>query len=347
MPPAAAIGAVGLGSIGAGIYGNMQANNRAKSAQQTAIDAQNRILGVQTPDYNQMQLQLEQLVQQGVLSPQMEQSILQNPSAANELIQQDPRLRQADLDALSTLSNISNSKGNDAQAQFATQQAMNQAQGQARGARMGNLQNAAQRGVSGSGLEFVSNQLADQGGANQAQMAGLQNAAASQSRNLQALQGLTGLTGQMNSQDFARQQAVARARDQISQFNTLTQQDVQRRNVGAQNQAQAQNLANAQQIANYNVGLSNQQQQYNKQLPEQQYKDKLAQMQAAAGQTGQIQGAQYQQGQNQANLYGGIGQGIAGIGSQYLNYQNNQPKADVQQGKSQYQNANGEWVDYP
>lgn len=328
MPPAVIAAAVAAaGSIGGGAMGAMAQTNASKRSANLAKDAARRFYDVEDPNYENMKLQLEQLVQSGQLTPEMEENILQNPTAF-EQANQDPRLRQTEMDALSTLANISNEGGMDAQARLGMEEARIQGDAQARGSREANLQNAAQRGVAGSGLEFVSNQMADQNSANQSSIRGMQEAAAANARDLQALQGMTNTAGQIENQDFSRQSALAKARDDISRFNTAAQQSVQQRNVGARNTALSQNLAEKQRISDQNTLIRNQEQQYNKGLEHQRFEDQMAKAQGAAGLVGNQQSAINAQGQAMGNLFGGIGQSIGGAGSSIAGYYAKQESDD-------------------
>lgn len=322
MPWVAAIGA-----IGSGIAGSIMQNNAAKGAQHLARDASNRFYDINDPDYEAMKLQLEDLKNQGMITPEQEQLLLQDPSAMQQ-IHDDPRLRQTELDSLSKLAGISSEGGMDAQARLGLAQAQMAGQQQARGARDANLQNAAQRGVAGSGLEFVSNQMADQNAANQSQMVGLQNAAAANQRDLSALGMLGSQANTMSQNDFSNQARIAQAKDAINNFNTMSAQGVQQRNIAAQNNAQAANLANQQQIANQNAMIHNSQQQYNKSLEQQKFQNEMDRARGAAGLAPLQASATQASGQAMGNLFGGIGQTVAGLGSAYAKQQSDQQSSN-------------------
>ena len=213
----AVIGAAG--AIGSGIIGANASNNASKRASRTAAEASQNFANIQDPNYEEMKLKLDMLVQQGVISPEEQFAILQDPSMMAG-VQKDPRLAKAEMDALSTLANINEHGGMDPQAQLAIAQAQAQTGQAARGAREANLTNAAQRGVLGSGLEFVSNQMADQDAATQANLLGLGAAAAGNQRQLQALNDYGNFANTLSGQDLALQESKARSQDAINQFNT-------------------------------------------------------------------------------------------------------------------------------
>lgn len=310
MPPVA----IGLAIAGtaAAVAGGVAANNASKRAARTAQSAADRFYDFDDPNYEQMRLKVEELKSQGLISPEEEQAMLQQATELNG-VQTDPRLKTAEYDALDQLSRISSEGGMDSQAKLGMEEASIAGQGQARGARDANLLNAAQRGVSGSGLEFVSNQMADQGAANQTSMEGLHQAADANQRDLAALSGLTGLSNTMQNRDYAQQANKAQAQDAINRFNTTMQGDANQRNVSNRNNAQVANLRETQRIADQNVGLRNSANQYNSTLEHQKFQDNLARATGAGGQTPQVVGAQLAQGKAMQDMYGGLAK--AGIGA--------------------------------
>jgi hypothetical protein len=315
MPPAAAIGgALAIGGIGSAIAGGVASNNASKRAAGTAASNAERFYNFDDPNYEAMKLKLDQLQSQGQLTPEMEQAVLQDPSLLNN-VTEDPRLRKADIDALNTLSQISSEQGLDAGSRAKLLEAQLSNDAAARGHREANLQQAAQRGVAGTGLEFVSNQMADQNAANQNALTGTQAAADASAREIAALTQMGNLGNQTRSQDFAQAQAKANAQNDINRFNAQAQQAVQGANVSTRNAAQAGNLAEAQRIADANVGIRNQQQTSNAGLEQTKFNNNLARAQGAAGLTGSQVQAQTAQGQQQANLYGGLGQSLIGTGA--------------------------------
>lgn len=319
MPPAAVAIGAGIGAIGSSVIGGIANKNAANKAANTAATNANRFLNIQDPDYEYEKLALDKLQNAGLLKPQTENAVSQNPTAFNDL-QTDPRLKNAELSALGQLSSISNERGLDAGSLAKLAQAQESNAAAARGARDANLQNAAQRGVAGSGLEFVSNQLADQGAANQNALSGVNAAADANARQMAALSGLSNLSTTAQSNDFNQQAQVAKARDAINNFNASALQHVGDVNTQNQNAANQYNVSNAQRLSDANTAMANTQQEYNKQLEQQKFNNTLAKTQGAAGLTGQQVNAQLAGGQALGNIYGGLGQSLAGVaGKIYAN----------------------------
>ena len=89
-----------IGSITNILSGGAQ--GRATDSAQAAVDA---LRALETPDIAAMQLELEQLVQQGILTPEEASLTLQQASQTAN-IQTDPALQQAQMDALSSLQEL-------------------------------------------------------------------------------------------------------------------------------------------------------------------------------------------------------------------------------------------------
>ncbi len=234
-----------------------------------------------TPSVDEMALQLEQLVQQGTLSPEQAQTFLLEQSAMED-VSQDPATRQAQMDALGGLQEIVDNKGLTATDRANLNKIATEEATQERGAREAILSNAAERGVSGSGLELLSQMKAQQDAAGRRSQRDMDVAAMAEQRALQALMNQGELAGQIGNQQFTQDASKAGAQDAISKFNAQARQSTEAANVAARNDAQAKNLAVKQGVADSNVALKNQQQQYNKELQQREYENRLKK---AGGQT--------------------------------------------------------------
>lgn len=241
--------------------------------------------GLAPPDIAQMKLELEQLVQQGVLQPEQAQAILVEKSRMED-IQTDPALEQAQMDALLGLQEISDGGGLTTADRSRLNQISMDENRQARGAREAIIQNAEARGAGGSGLEMLAKLTADQDAATRKSSRDLDVAGMAQERALQALMQQGQMAGNIRGQSFGEQSAKAGAADAISKFNAQNQQQVGLVNTGANNAAQMGNLQEKQRVADTNTNTRNQQQQYNKNLSQQNYDN---QIKKATGQTGVAQ----------------------------------------------------------
>jgi len=229
---------------------------------------------IELPDTEAMRLDLEGLVQQGILTPEQAQAAYLETSAM-EGVSQDQATVQAQMDALSYLQDINASGGMTAKDRSLLNQIQQQEATQSRGAREAILSDAQARGMAGSGLSLMSQMKNQQDAATRQSTRDLDVAGMAQERALQAMMNQGTLAGQMGSQQFAQDAAKAGAKDAIAQFNAQNKQQVNLVNTAANNEAAARNLAVKQGISDANIGQANKQQQYNKGLGQQHYENQL------------------------------------------------------------------------
>lgn len=316
------IAGIGANLLG-GIFGNSAASKERRAAEQARARALAEYAGIQLPTVADQQLALQQYQLTGELTPEMEQAINLGPSAYED-IQTDPRLAQAQMQALSTLQELGTS-GLTSADKADLEQIRRQTANEETARRQQILQNMAARGVGGSGVELAAQLSSSQAAANRASQEAGDLAKLAMQRKLEALTQSGNLGGQIRQQQFGEQEAIARARDVQNQFNTQNAIARQQRNIGAQNQAQQTNLAARQNISEKNTGLSNEQQQYNKNLLQQQFQN---QMQLAGAKSGALLGqaqAYQQAAADTANRYAGIGSALGQGLSAYGQYQAQQP----------------------
>jgi hypothetical protein len=292
--------------------------------------AQDFYAGIETPDVTKMQLQLKELVQQGVMTPEDAQAALTGDSSFNG-ITLDPALKQNQMSALDSLMDIGNSGGMTMADKANLSHIASDEMTQQRGQRDSIIQNAQQRGLGGSGLDLMAQLQNQQDSATRQSQKDLDVAGQAQARALQALQQGGAMSGQMMDQSFNQQAQKANAQDAISKFNAQNQQQTNMANTAAHNQAQASNLATKQDIANQNVAQSNQQQQYNKQLAQQDFDNKIKK---AGGQSGvALQNAQAA-GANSAGAANAFNQMLGtAIGAGATAYSGGANKASDERGK--------------
>lgn len=302
-----------IGAAGAAYAADQ--NSKSAASNREAIARQQQIINsVPLPILKEYYPEL--YAQVAELNPEIEAAQTLGPSAVED-ISVDPRLKQAQMNALNKLIEIGDAGGLTAQDKARLAQIEDQAKADLQGQTGAIQQNLATRGLSGGMSEMVARNLAAQGAANRQAQSGMQVAADAEQRALNAIMQSGQLGGQIGAQDYQQQANLAQARDVINKFNLTNLQDVNQRNIAARNAAQASNIGAKQQVANQNVGLKNQAQQYNTQvLPQQQFAnqmsratqnagflaDKMKADQAAAAQQNALIGGLVQAG---AKYYGG------------------------------------------
>jgi hypothetical protein len=241
--------AIGLGVGGAAIGG--LAGQYFAGQQASALAGANKLSAMASlaqalrppPEIADITLQQYAIPEQyqlaGTLTPEQLRNTLLSDIAINA------QQRQNQLDALNQYKQLSQT-GLSAIDRAALTEIQNQIATQERGQREAILQNMAQRGLSGSGLELASRLQAGQTAAQTASAQSMEQAAQAQQARLQALANVAQMSQGLETTDYARAAQAAQAQDVINQFN------VQNRNV-----AQSQNLAALQAIKNANVEQAN------------------------------------------------------------------------------------------
>lgn len=321
------IGTIAAPIIG-GLIGRASSGGDRDAAMAAYQNAANQIAALELPDMEKQKLLLQLPQIMGQLNyntetvQQLGQSEMQNVST-------DPRLAQAQMSALQSLADQGNNPltmAEKAQLAGVSRDTARQQQG----ANQAILQNLQQRGMGGAGQELAMKLAQSQQGADRQSQEGMQTMAQAQQRALAAIAGAGQLGGQIRSQDFGEQAAKAQAADAIARFNAENSQSVQARNVGRLNEEQAKNLAEQQRMNELQTNLQNQQQQYNKQLIQQDYENRYKKAAGVAG-AQQGMGNAYSNQANQTGsmwtgLGGAVGTGLAG----YAQSEANKPLQDAQ-----------------
>lgn len=288
--------ASGLGGLGAGIAGAIAGNAASRRAERTARRGAEAFEQIGIPREEALRL-----LQYDV--PLLEEALLLDPSQLASY-EADPRLRQAQLDALDTLSRISSEGGLDAQGRARMEQVRAQTASQERGAREALRQNMAERGLAGSGLEFAAALQGAQGAADRRALEGLNAQAMNEDRRMQALASMADLGGSMRTQDLGEAEKVSQADEAVRRFNLMNRQDISQRNLAAQNRAREANVA-----------LMNQQRIFNRDAAQREFENRMKRAQGISNQLGGAAERQAQTGAQLGQTLGGIGQAAIGAGA--------------------------------
>lgn len=267
------------------------------------------IQGVQTPTAGQLTLpQLQQYVQQGIITPAQYQAVLEDPQTYSKIIQatQDNSGTTAQKAALQQLGGIVNAGGSTDINKANLLNNINSTNQAMQASRQGIMENAQERGVSGGGLDFISQLQNEQGNAANANSNAVNSAASNAQLALNAIAQQGQIGGQLQSQSNQSSQAQAAAAQQIAQYNSQLQNTAAQYNTTNANAAQAANLAEKQSVADQNTGNANMRTSYNASVPQTVYQDQVQKANDMANAyTGQGNLAQ-QQAANNAALTGGL-----------------------------------------
>jgi hypothetical protein len=302
-----AIAGAGLSALG-GILGNSASQGDVNSANDARMQALAALQGVHVPTLDEMEIQLQKEQMTGQIDPALQDAVAQAQSAANG-ITTNPDVQQAQMQALSQLQQLSNS-GLRPQDIAAIMSVNQNALGTAHAQQASLLQQMQQQGQGSSGGSLAARMLAGQTAANSELMGGLQVQGQAAQNAQNAMVNAAGQANTMQTNSFGQQMQQAAAQNAINQFNAQNQNSVNAANVASKNQAQAYNVGTKQNVANTNTDISNQQEQYNKQLPQQIFND---QFQKATGEQSAYNGVANQDMANAGRtqqLYSGVGQGL-------------------------------------
>lgn len=247
-----------MGGIVSNLFGGDAGAEEMEQANRLTREQIARLEAIGIPSIEAQRIALESPELVGLL----EAEIL-GPSAM-EQIQEDPRLKAAQLSALESMTGLAE-QGLGAEDVAAFNELRRRAAAQAEAQRATALQQMQERGTLDSGIaaqaqlqagQQASNLLAQQAESQAAQAAAARRAAIGQQANMAA---------QMQGQGLQLAGQKASAKDVINQFNVQNKQSVA-----------ARNLAERQRIAEAGTATRNQQQMYNAGLLQQQFQNEMA-----------------------------------------------------------------------
>lgn len=299
------------------MIGQHQASGAKQESEQILKDLYAKYANLQIPDIEKQRLALEEFKSSGMYDPATEQAFQLGSQDAMQNIAVDPRLKQAQMNQLETLSKLGETGFSPVEkAELNAMQRKVEADNTSRLQQI--LQQQDMRGVGSSEAGLAARLQDSQSSANRQAEEADRIAAQAFERALQSKMGAGQLGAQMEANDFGQQAAVAGAVNNREMANFNNRNQVQQRNVAGQNQGQMYNLQNQQGITNQNVALRNSQQQYNKELQQQQYQNELSKLAGMSGSGGNLSnnyaGQAQQTQQNWANIGKGVGGAIAGYG---------------------------------
>lgn len=306
-----------LGEALGGIIGGILGNNAAKSDRSNAKDAMKQAAAIYDqiglpPDVSK-ELILKEFQRVGMYTPELEQD-LNDTFAESEVgkIQEDPSLRKAQVEALSSMQNRAK-VGLSAEDRAALNQVRNEVQRDAEAKRQQVLQQMQSRGMGGSGASLVAQLQAGQDAQNLASQQSDTQMAQAQSRALEALKSSSDMASQARGQDFSVNQAKANAIDERNRFLAENSISRQQRNVSNLNSAQLANLQEQQRIADANAQLANAEKQRQAGAQSDQYNQKLGWASGKSGQLTQLGNYLGDLGNQKAQAQVAMGKGAGGL----------------------------------
>lgn len=203
-------------------------------------------IGVPTIEAQQIALENPELV--GLLEAEQ-----LGPSAI-EQVSTDPRLKQAQMSALSELAGLAET-GLGTADKIAFDQLQRRAGEAAQAEQASVIQEMAQRGMSDSGASLIAQLNAGQKQADRLSQSGAQLASQAAEARRAALMQKANLASGIRTQDYGQGMDLANARDSISRFNAQNRQGVNERNLNLRQSLENQRAATANQQEIANKGL--------------------------------------------------------------------------------------------
>lgn len=240
----------------------------------------------------------------------------------------DPRLREAQMRALSSMQGVADSGGMTAGDTANMRRMQSQVGGDDAGRRNAIMQGMQQRGLGGSGAELLNQLSSAQSSTDREAQQGLDIQGMAQQRALQAMQGAGAMGGSIRGQDYSEQARAKEAQDSIDRFNAQGRTQNNQANAGFGQQAdmfnsnqgfqsQVHNQQARQGVSNAGTQTRNQQQVMNTvQIPQQGFQNNVTTTQAnQAGLSGGVDYYGRKYGQKSAEQGNKVGSAIGGIAS--------------------------------
>lgn len=317
--PAAITGASVAAPILGGILGGQKAKPIYGQADALNQQAYQQLANVGLPDIEQQRVQYTPYEYLGGYDPLLQQAIEQQQSGMLD-IQTDPRLAQAQMQALETLTQLGQTPFTSIErAQLNNLRREASGLEQARQEQI--LQSLASRGMLGSGSELAARLSSSQSATERQSAEADRLASMAQQRALQAIAGAGSLGGNIRSQQFGEEEAKAQAQDAINRFNIANRRDIEGANVDVRNKALQEATAARQRIAEQNVATRNLQEEKNKALYQQQFDNAIRRATGQATALGNQAQAKSDQAAATAAGYSqmgtGAGSGLASLVGQF------------------------------
>lgn len=309
MPPAV-VAAVAAGSaIAGGVAGAIERSNASDEAKELMLQRLQELEAIGQPPETSIPLLLQEFKSQGIITPELEKEITLNVSKLSE-IKEDPTYKQAQNQALQFLQQRSET-GMGAEERAAYNMLRKEAAKEAEGKRQQIIQNMAQRGMGGSGVELAAQLAAAQSGDEMLSSGGDKIAAEAARNALNSIMQSGNLAGQIRGQDFDVASTRARAEDELNRFNVANQISRQTRNIESLNEAQMANLKEKQRIADANIAMSNEELRRQNQAKMNDWQAKLNLAQSKGNIYGDQANQRLKEGQAAAAGWQQIGQGVS------------------------------------
>lgn len=252
------LGVIGGSAVAGGIANYMSSQDAAKATKKQLARMEAIANAIQDPKFDTRLLSLDDYELAAKYIPELASYIEEQAPQLAEASSPDAMAgRAAQMAALDRYRNLG-ATGEDVQSKLLNAQALKAAQIQNQGQQGAIQQNFAQRGIGGSGMEYVQALMAQQGAGQQASNAAQNSAMQAYNTRLNALREGAELGGQIRGEDVDLSTKNAAAMNDYNQRMAASRNQYAQGNADIRNRAQAQNIAAQQAVMNANTAQKNQ-----------------------------------------------------------------------------------------
>lgn len=317
--PYAALAGGGVGLL-TGLLGDQadQANQDAIAKQRAANLALYNNIAV--PD---LKVDYQHLNQGTMIDPRLATAEQLGSRDALQDINLDPRLKQAKMNSLDTLSKIAGAGFTPDELNAMQQQ--RSAREADTTAKMKQIQQSMDmRGVGNSDLNQAQQMMEAQSGANRGAADARDMQAQAFRRSLQAITDSGNLASNYENSDYSRQQNLANAQNSRELTNLNQRANTNNNNVNRFNEALATNVGRQNSVLDKNVAINNSMQDQNNNLAQNKFSNQITKAQGQSGANTADMGMSQRSIDNNNSMWGNLASGAMQIGAAYG--QNNKKK---------------------
>lgn len=293
-----------------GAIGNAQSGGARSDSRNALNGAVSMYQNIANPDIEKMKLNLQEYQDVYGYNPEMAQAEQLGSRDNLQDIQLDPRLKNTQANALSTLQEIAG-KGFTPDQLLAMDQQRRQNEGDLTSRLKGMQDQQAARGVGNSDFGLAQKMMEAQSSANRNAQDNAAMRASAYKNGLDAITQGANLAGSMDNTDYNRQANVANAQNNREMVNLNQRATTNQSNVQTFNDSLKAKAMNRQDISNQNTGIANSQQAHNRGLLQTDFDNSMKKATGVAGGLAGVAAGRAGDAQRTSDMYSGVAGGIS------------------------------------
>ncbi len=293
-----------------GAIGNQQSGGARNDSRNALNGAVSMYQNIANPDIEKMKLNLQEYQDVYGYNPEMAQAEQLGSRDNLQDIQLDPRLKNAQTNALSTLQEIAG-KGFTPDQLLAMDQQRRQNEGDLTSRLKGMQDQQAARGVGNSDFGLAQKMMEAQSSANRNAQDNAAMRASAYKNGLDAITQGANLAGSMDNTDYNRQANLANAQNNREMVNLNQRAATNQSNVQTFNDSLKAKAMNRQDISNQNTGIANSQQAHNRGLLQTDFDNSMKKATGVAGGLAGVAAGRAGDAQRTSDMFSGVAGGIS------------------------------------